>query len=140
MTVSVVWFKRDLRISDNPALLAAINSGTDAVVCISVVEPSRLQRKDVDAIHIQWELDCLTELRTSLESIGGRLLFHHGEVVDYLTQLNSVHNITGLFCNEETGLEWSVQNNLQVCTHSLRGDVSEVFHSQLARGARWGNV
>ena len=85
MTVSVVWFKRDLRISDNPALLAAINSGTDAVVCISVVEPSRLQRKDVDAIHIQWELDCLTELRTSLESIGGRLLFHHGEVVDYLT-------------------------------------------------------
>ena len=100
MTVSVVWFKRDLRISDNPALLAAINSGTDAVICISVVEPSRLQRKDVDAIHIQWELDCLTELRTSLESIGGRLLFHHGEVVDYLTQLNSVHNITGLFCNE----------------------------------------
>ena len=124
MTVSVVWFKRDLRISDNPALLAAINSGTDAVICISVVEPSRLQRKDVDAIHIQWELDCLTELRTSLESIGGRLLFHHGEVVEYLSQLNSVHNITGLFCNEETGLEWSWERDKEVAQWCVSNNIT----------------
>ena len=70
MSVSVVWFKRDLRVSDNPALVEAIN-GPYPVICVFNLEPERLGRADVDPIHIEWELDCLAELRSSLESIGG---------------------------------------------------------------------
>lgn len=119
-----MWFKRDLRISDNPALLEAINGGSHSVICINVLEPGRLRRMDVDGIHIQWELDCLKELRRSLESIGGRLLFHYGEVVDVLSQLHKNHNITQVYSNEETGLQWSWERDKQVahwCTSNEVG-------------------
>ena len=73
--INIVWFKRDLRISDNQALLEAVNSQLP-VICLFNIEPDRLHRSDVDSIHIEWELDCLRELRNSLESIGGKLLFN----------------------------------------------------------------
>jgi deoxyribodipyrimidine photo-lyase len=37
---SIIWFRRDLRISDNPALLAAI-SESDEIVPVFILDPSR---------------------------------------------------------------------------------------------------
>ena len=106
MSVSVVWFKRDLRVSDNPALVEAIN-GPHPVLCIFNLEPERLERADVDPIHIEWELDCLAELRSSLESIGGALQFNFGQVTEQLSNLHETYDIKHLYSNEETGLQWS---------------------------------
>ncbi len=36
---SVMWFRRDLRVHDNPALLAAISASTDGVVPLYVIDP-----------------------------------------------------------------------------------------------------
>ncbi|MBT5736211.1 MAG: hypothetical protein HOI28_05160, partial [Euryarchaeota archaeon] len=106
MSVSLVWFKRDLRISDNQALLEAVNSQLP-VICLFNIEPDRLHRSDVDSIHIEWELDCLRELRNSLESIGGKLLFNFGSTVEELTKIDQQYQIKKIYSNEETGLEWS---------------------------------
>ena len=106
MAVSVVWFKRDLRVSDNPALVEAIK-GPHPVICIFNLEPERLERADVDPIHIEWELDCLAELRSSLESIGGALQFNFGQVTEQLSELHETYDIKHLYSNEETGLQWS---------------------------------
>lgn len=106
MSVSVVWFKRDLRVSDNPALVEAIK-GPYPVICIFNLEPERLERADVDPIHIEWELDCLAELRSSLESIGGALQFNFGQVTEQLSELHETYDIKHLYSNEETGLQWS---------------------------------
>lgn len=40
MTTSVLWFRRDLRLSDNPALLAARDAADDGVVPLFVVDPA----------------------------------------------------------------------------------------------------
>lgn len=106
MPVSVVWFKRDLRVSDNPALVEAIRS-KNPVICLFNLEPERLQREDVDSIHIEWELDCLVHLQKSLEAIGGRLLFNFGNVEERLHELHLTYQIEHLYSNEETGLQWS---------------------------------
>ena len=106
MAVSVVWFKRDLRVSDNPALVEALK-GPHPVICIFNLEPERLERADVDPIHIEWELDCLAELRSSLESIGGALQFNFGQVTEQLSELHETYDIKHLYSNEETGLQWS---------------------------------
>ena len=106
VAVSLVWFKRDLRVSDNQALLEAVKSQLP-VICLFNIEPERIHRDDVDSIHIEWELDCLTELRNSLESIGGKLLFNFGSTVDELTKINQQFQIKKIFSNEETGLTWS---------------------------------
>ena len=122
MSVSVVWFKRDLRVSDNPALVKAIN-GPYPVVCIFNLEPERLERADVDPIHIEWELDCLTELRTSLESIGGSMQFNLGQVTEQLSQLHDEYGIKHLFSNEETGLQWSWDRDKSVAAWCSTNDV-----------------
>ena len=96
MSVSIVWFKRDLRISDNQALSAAISS-RQPVICLFNLEPERIDREDTDGIHIKWELDCLEELRKSLESIGGKLLFNHGNVVEELSRLHQQYEIKNVF-------------------------------------------
>ena len=106
MSVSLVWFKRDLRVSDNQALQEAVNSQLP-VICLFNLESKRIHRKDVDSIHIEWELDCLRELRDSLESIGGKLLFNFGSIVEELTKINQQYQIKKIFSNEETGLTWS---------------------------------
>ena len=115
MAVSVVWFKRDLRISDNQALSTAISSKLP-VICLFNLEPDRIKREDTDGIHIEWELDCLKQLRKSLESIGGKLLFHYGSVLDKLNAIHQEYEIKNLFSHEETGLQWSWDRDKLVAT------------------------
>ena len=91
MSVSLVWFKRDLRISDNQALLEAVNSQLP-VICLFNIEPDRLHRSDVDSIHIEWELDCLRELRNSLEYIGGKLYFQENS--KYIKMISIINILT----------------------------------------------
>ncbi|MBT60158.1 MAG: deoxyribodipyrimidine photolyase [Euryarchaeota archaeon] len=120
--VTVVWFKRDLRISDHPALDSAIKSDLP-VICLFNLEPERIQRDDVDSIHIEWELDCLRKLQRSLESIGGKLLFHYGRAVDRLEQLHTDYHIDHLYSSEETGLQWSWDRDKDVAKWSKSSGV-----------------
>ncbi|WP_370617981.1 cryptochrome/photolyase family protein [Mumia sp. Pv 4-285] len=39
MPTSVMWFRRDLRLRDNPALRDAVDAGTDGVVALFVLDP-----------------------------------------------------------------------------------------------------
>ncbi|MBB1034349.1 deoxyribodipyrimidine photo-lyase, partial [Dietzia sp. CQ4] len=38
MTISILWFRRDLRLADHPALLAAVDS-SDEVLPVFVRDP-----------------------------------------------------------------------------------------------------
>ena len=60
-----MWFKRDLRISDNHALLEA-TTAQEPLICIYNLDSERILRDDVDGIHIKWELDCLSLLKIDL--------------------------------------------------------------------------
>ena len=57
------------------------------------LEPERIGREDTDGIHIKWELDCLAELKKSLELVGGKLLFNHGDVVAELSRIHEKYEI-----------------------------------------------
>jgi deoxyribodipyrimidine photo-lyase len=71
MTVSVVWFRRDLRIADHPALTAAIERGEVApVFCL---DDRLIHGRFASGPRTQFMLECLSELRESLEKIGSTL-------------------------------------------------------------------
>ena len=65
MPTSLLWFRRDLRLSDHPALLAAIDAAdrNGAVLPLFVLDP-RLWTP-AGAPRRQFLLDCLTALRES---------------------------------------------------------------------------
>jgi deoxyribodipyrimidine photo-lyase len=90
MTCSLIWFRRDLRLADNPALIEAVGAA-DTVVPVFVFDPALWQPAGLP--RRAYLLASLTALR---ERIGG-LVTLHGDPVDEIAALvdrvgaNSVH-------------------------------------------------
>ena len=92
MTVTLVWLRRDLRLADNPALAQAKADGRP-ILFLFHLDSERLERHDVDGIHVQWELDCLDNLREKVERKGGVVLFRFGQILDSLSELHDRYNL-----------------------------------------------
>lgn len=60
MTVSVLWFRRDLRLGDHPALLAATD-GSRRVVPLFVLDPRLVVRGQPRAERLLASLRALSE-------------------------------------------------------------------------------
>ena len=118
-----MWFKRDLRISDNHALLEA-TIAKEPLICIYNLDSERILRDDVDGIHIKWELDCLSLLKIDLENLGGKLIFNFGSIIGKLEEIHSEFNIKNIFSNEETGLQWSWNRDKAVSKWCKNNDIN----------------
>lgn len=112
MSVQIVWFKRDLRVADHRALVAATRAGP--VIPLYVVEPALWQQGD--ASHRQWAFtaECLSELREDLAALGQPLIIRKASVVEVLTELKKHFSVEALWSHEETGNSWTYQRDLRV--------------------------
>ncbi len=100
-TVSVVWFKRDLRVGDHAPLVEAARAGP--MLALYVVEPSLLAQPETDASHWRFIAESLGDLRAHLQALGARLFIRTGEVVDVLQRLRRRLPFSQLLAHEETG-------------------------------------
>lgn len=77
--IALFWFRRDLRIHDNPALFAALNSGLQ-VLPVFIFDKGILDklhnRKDARVLFIHQELK---KLKGLLEERGSSLWVYHGD-------------------------------------------------------------
>ena len=72
----IVWFRRDLRLADNPALNYAVNSGAPVLaVYIDETEAGRTP----GAATKWWLHYSLQNLSSDLHKLGGRLILRRGE-------------------------------------------------------------
>ena len=74
---TIVWFRDDLRVSDNPALTAAIARGAP-VVAVFVFDEESSGIRPLGSASRWWLHHSLLSLRASLEGLGGRLLLRRG--------------------------------------------------------------
>lgn len=99
--VAIHWFRRDLRLEDNTALVAAAKSGL-SVLPIFIFDTnilSRLRLKEdrrVAFIH-----DTLKNLSSSLRERGGQLLVLHGKPEELFPALLEQYNVAAVYCNED---------------------------------------
>jgi deoxyribodipyrimidine photo-lyase len=78
---NIIWFRRDLRIADNPALLAALKS-SDEIVALFIID------EELSTSPNKKRLAYLAESLKSLDqSLGGNLHVMHGEAADVLKDL-----------------------------------------------------
>ena len=75
---SVLWFRRDLRLRDNPALQEASRHGP--VVALFVLDPALL--KPAGAPRIAYLYRALRALDADLRTHGGRLTVRRGDPVN----------------------------------------------------------
>ena len=119
---ALVWLKRDLRVHDHAALCEA--QTYRAAAALFVIEPEWLQSPECDASHVDFTLQCLTELRAALALRGMPLLVRVGAILPVLTQLHHDLNFTHLLSHEETGPGWSYTRDKQVTTWSQGHNVT----------------
>lgn len=94
-TRSIIWFRRDLRISDHPALNAAIAAG-DEVVPVFILDPSLIKTSGSKRLaHLA------QSLRELDRSLGHALHVMVGDQVDVLQELVKRYNATAVHISEE---------------------------------------
>ncbi|KAK8455475.1 hypothetical protein SEVIR_4G120252v4 [Setaria viridis] len=87
---TVVWFRRDLRIDDNPALATAAKEGS--VLPLFIWCPADYKQYYPGRCSRWWLKQSLGHLRKSLESLGCPLILIHAEDSTLAALLESVHS------------------------------------------------
>ena len=75
---AIVWFRRDLRLHDNPALRAALDRA-DRVVPFFCLDDRLLHGRHASGSRTQFMLECLADLDSSLRDRGSGLVIRHGK-------------------------------------------------------------
>jgi len=78
MAITILWFRRDLRLTDSTALVAALERG--AVVPLYVLDPPLLRGRSPR--REAWLYANLHALAAELDRAGSRLLVRHGDPRD----------------------------------------------------------
>lgn len=81
----ILWFRRDLRLADNPALAWALSSGRPIVPVY--VHDEALEDRPLGAASRWWLDKSLRALAASLEARGSRLLLRAGPAAEVLKAL-----------------------------------------------------
>src|SRR5436190_23869873 len=83
---TIVWFRQDLRLADNPALHAAMKRG-GAVVPVYIWSPEEEGDWPPGAASKVWLHDSLMKLHQSLQERGSRLVIARGKTTSILKNL-----------------------------------------------------
>lgn len=110
--VTVIWFKRDLRLHDHGPL-ASLTPQTP-MVPLYVVEPDYWQLPDTSLRQWHFIRDSLRELDRSLAQRGVRLRVQCGAMVTVLTNLRQQLGPFRLLSHMETGNDWTYQRDRAV--------------------------
>ena len=136
--ISLLWFKRDLRIYDHRPLCDAIAAG-HPVLPLFVIEPDYWQLKTSSRRHWVFVRDCLAELREALSALGQPLIIRIGIMQDVLDELGKQFEITALYAHEETTHNWSYNRDEAIRDYCHRHAIA--FHESITNGVarRFGN-
>lgn len=107
------WIKRDLRLTDNDALLRAIDEGR-RVLPLFVFEPSVLQASDSSFFHLHAQWNALSDLSRAIKERGGSLQILLGEVVEVLDSLLTEDGFDAIYSHQETGADVTYQRDIAV--------------------------
>ncbi len=124
MSISVCWFRKDLRLNDNPAWNSACSDGD--VIPVFVLEPSMLESASQRKKDVMFSN--LMALKAELESLGGYLQVIEGPARQALPDLLTKWGSTSLHFN----------NDHSPTAKSRDDRIDETLNIDVVR--HWGNL
>ncbi len=94
------WFRRDLRLDDNTALLAAYDGATE-VVPVFIFDRAILSRPDTGPVRVKFLLDALAALDANLRARGGALILRAGLPEEELARLVAETGAKAVYYNRD---------------------------------------
>lgn len=95
MNRTLVWFRRDLRISDHAPLERAARRGQ--VIPVFVLDPALLHHPETAVARVAFMLGCLGSLDRELRQRGGRLILKWGDPLEILPRLVHSSQAEGIY-------------------------------------------
>jgi len=135
--INVFWFKRDLRLHDNPSLSLALKSNLPLAL-VYIHEPSLQADPNYSPRHFQFIGESLVDLQNELKNQKIELLIFKGEVIEVLDQLQQSYRIKRLYSHLEVGIGLTFQRDLNVKKWCKINDVvwHEKAQNAVVRGLR----
>ena len=99
---SIVWFRDDLRLGDNPALQAAIERGRP-IVAVFVLDEESPGIRPLGGASRWWLHGSLAALAASLERLGATLTLRRGAAEPVITELAASVGAGAVFWNRRYG-------------------------------------
>ncbi|MFM8442004.1 MAG: cryptochrome/photolyase family protein [Methylococcus sp.] len=94
----IVWLRRDLRLGDNPALLAAVETGK-RLIPVYIQEPESNSPWADGSASRWWLHHSLAALDAALRRLGSGLVIRRGPAIEVLQALASETGAGGIFWN-----------------------------------------
>ncbi len=99
--ISILWFRRDLRLEDNSALYHALRSG-HAVLPVFIFDTNILDElEDKADRRVDFIYQALQHIQKQLKDIGSSLLILHGTPIENYKKLIAGYNIQAVFTNHD---------------------------------------
>ena len=100
--INIVWFKRDLRFTDNEALFHAHQSGLPLLL-VYFFEPSVMNYDDSDNRHWRFIYESIQDLQRKLNVSNTKIYFFYNEVATIFSAILEQYNIKTVFSHQEIG-------------------------------------
>ncbi len=127
---AVVWFRQDLRLSDNPALAAAIERG-GAVIPVFIWAPGEEGAWPPGAASKWWLSRALAALTADLEKRGSRMVIRQGQAAAELDRLLAETGASAVFWNRRYEPAAVARDRHVKSALRERGVTAESFHGNL---------
>ena len=100
--INIVWFKRDLRFTDNEALFHAHQSGLPLLL-VYFFEPSVMNYDDADTRHWRFIYESIQDLQRKLNVSNTKFYFFHNEAETVFSELLQHFDVQTIFSHQEIG-------------------------------------
>ncbi|MBC7517691.1 MAG: deoxyribodipyrimidine photo-lyase [Microbacteriaceae bacterium] len=119
---AIVWLRDDLRVADNPALVAAVERG-GAVVVLYLLDEVSAGIRPLGSASRWWLHHSLESLASAISTLGGQLVLRRGAAAEELPRLVAELDAGAVFWNRRYGASRDIDAALKL---RLRADGVEV--------------
>jgi deoxyribodipyrimidine photo-lyase len=93
----ILWLRRDLRLSDQPALAAAVRSG-EPVIPVYILDDDTPKHRKMGGASRWWLHHSLVSLDADLRKAGSRLILRRGKSDEILSELAKETGASAIHC------------------------------------------
>jgi deoxyribodipyrimidine photo-lyase len=94
------WVRRDLRLSDNPALSGAIST-SQRVIPVFIIDPKLIQSPNASEKRLGFLWAGLEQLDLGLQACGSQLIVRSGSPVEVLSRLVTENSVEAVFAEAD---------------------------------------
>ncbi len=99
--VSVFWFRRDLRLSDNAGLFQALKSG-NSILPVFIFDKNILDKlEDKHDARVQFIHSVISEIDNELKELGSNLFVVYGNPMDAFSELLKEFDVKSVYTNHD---------------------------------------